>query len=176
MHNIDLYPELFDEMMTNKAEKISDLSKEVPVLLVFLRHFGCVFCKEALSDLSGLRGRMEEKNIKLVFIHMSENPKAEEYFDKFNLKGISHISDPFARYYKAFGLMKGNFSQLYGLRTWIKGYAAVRKGFNLELAKSLGDSTQMPGVFLIKDSSIKESYIHKSASDRPNYDQIINCF
>ena len=165
---------ILKEMVTNKSENLKTLSVEKPVLLVFLRHFGCIFCKEALCDLAEKREQIEDKGIQLVFVHMSENDVAEEYFTKYNLTGISHISDPSGNYYKSFKLTKGSFTQLYGLSTWIRGYEVKKAGHQLEIAKHLGDSTQMPGLFLIHNGEIRKQFIHKKASQRPDYNTFLN--
>ncbi len=172
--NIAIDAAILDEMVTNKFENLKSISQEKPVLLVFLRHFGCVFCKEALSDLADKREQFEKKGIQLVFVHMSENKVADDYFVKYNLKGVSHISDPMANYYKSFKITKGSFLQLYGLQTWIRGYAVKKEGHQLELAKHLGDSTQMPGLFLLHNGEIRQQFIHKTVSDRPDYDKFLN--
>ncbi len=171
---ITIDPAILNEMVTNNYENLEKLSDERPVLLVFLRHFGCIFCKEALCDLSEKRTQFENKGIQLIFVHMSENDIADQYFNNYNLSGVSHISDPTARYYKSFKLTKGSFTQLFGLRTWIRGYSAKKEGHQLELAKHLGDSTQMPGLFLIHNGKIRDQFIHKRASDRPDYDRFLS--
>ncbi len=172
--NIAVDSTILDEMVTNKLENLKSLSEEKPILLVFLRHFGCVFCKEALSNLSKKREQFENRGIQIVFVHMSENDEADDYFIKYKLEGISHISDPMANYYKAFKLTKGSFMQLYGLQTWIRGYSLKKEGHQLEMAANLGDSTQMPGLFLIQNGEVSEQYIHKRASDKPNYEKFLN--
>ena len=168
---IDL--EITNAMVTNSRENLNELSKQQPVFLVFLRHFGCVFCKEALHDLAEQKDNLQSNGIRLVFVHMSDNEVAEEYFIKYGLKGVSHISDPACQYYTAFGITKGTFSQLYGLRTWIRGFGAKKAGFELEMAKNLGDSTQMPGIFVLKDGELVDKFIHKNASERPDYNRLI---
>lgn len=161
-------------MVVNSDDNLYSLSQQKPIMLVFLRHFGCVFCKEALDDLAERKDQIEKKGIALVFVHMSENDIAEKYFEQYNLQGVGHVSDPFCNYYAAFGITKGTFSQLYGLRTWIRGFAAKREGgHELELAKQLGDSTQMPGIFVLKNGAIKDRFIHKLPSDRPDYQKIL---
>lgn len=170
-NSIDL--EIMNAMVTNKGENLMELTNKQPVFLIFLRHFGCVFCKEALHDLSDKKNNLIEKGIRLVFVHMSDNDVANEYFKNYGLEGESHISDPGCNYYTAFGITKGTFSQLYGLRTWIRGFGAKRAGFELELSKNLGDSTQMPGIFSLRQGKITTSFIHKRASDRPDYDNLI---
>jgi thiol-disulfide isomerase/thioredoxin len=160
-------------MVTNTRENLMELTHKQPVFLIFLRHFGCVFCKEALHDLSEKKEEFEAKGIRIVFVHMADNDVANEYFKNYGLKGVAHISDPGCNYYTAFGITKGTFSQLYGLRTWIRGFNAKRAGFELELSKNLGDSTQMPGIFSLHKGKIIQTFIHKRASDRPDYGSLI---
>ncbi len=166
--------EVLSAMTTNTDQVIADICLQQPVLLVFLRHFGCQFCREALDELSQLRPTFAEKGTELVFVHMAENKVAEAYFKKFNLQDVQHISDPNCRFYEAFGLMKGNLSQIFGLQSWIRGFKAQVK-YGAEIGQQLGDNFQMPGVFTLFDGEVKESYIHRNASDRPNYLKMANC-
>ena len=168
---IDL--EIMNAMVTNTSENLMELTRQQPVFLVFLRHFGCVFCKEALHDLSERKQDFIKNGIRLVFVHMSDYDVANEYFKNYGLEGVAHISDPGCNYYSAFGITKGTFSQLYGLRTWIRGFGAKRAGHELEIAKNLGDSTQMPGIFSLNRGKIVDTFIHKRASQIPDYDQLI---
>ena len=168
--------EMLEEMVANTGETLQEMTFKNPVMLVFLRHFGCVFCKEAMTDLSKRRKDFEGQGFRIVFVHMSDTVTAEEYFGKFNLRGITHINDPEQRYYHAFGLFRGSFNQLYGLKTWIRGYQVQKRlGVKLEMAKKLGDSTQMPGVFILQDGEIKDKFIHRHAAERPDYERLLDC-
>lgn len=169
---IDL--EIMNAMVTNSRENLMELTNKSPVFLIFLRHFGCVFCKEALHDLADKKQEFIDRGIRMVFVHMSDAEVADEYFKNYGLEGVDHISDPGCNYYATFGITKGTFSQLYGLRTWIRGFAAKRAGFELELAKNLGDSTQMPGIFLLRNGKVLDLFIHKRASDKPDYQQLMD--
>ena len=166
--------EILSKMTTQRGETLCELSQKRPVLLVFLRHFGCQFCREAMDDLSKRRAKLERSGLDLVFVHMAENDVADDYFRKFNLAGVRHISDPTCRFYAAFGLVKGTFTQLFGLQTWIRGFTYQAK-YGADVGKQLGDNFQMPGAFVIQDGEIKESYVHKTASDRPDYDKLVRC-
>lgn len=173
MNKIRLTTNLMEKMKTSTGKSLLDLSRKQPVLLVFLRHFGCTFCRQALADLKASKTKIEKRGVKLVFVHMSDNATAKEYFNKYGLKNPIHISDIDCKYYAAFGLAKGKFTQLFGLRTWIRGFSAgVVDGHGL--GKQLGDSFQMPGVFTIEDGQVTASYIHEVASDRPDYDQLVS--
>ena len=170
--NVDA--EVMERMKTNEGSTLRELSFQTPVLLVFLRHFGCTFCREALSDIAERRSQIESEGVKLVFVHLTNDEIAERYFNRYDLEGVTHISDPSCRYYAAFGLVKGTVTQLFGLQSWIRGFqAGVLEGHGV--GPMLGDGFQMPGVFVIQNGEVKESFIHKLASDRPNYGDLIQC-
>lgn len=165
---------LMESMTTNGGKTVAEISKEKPVLLVFLRHFGCLFCREALKDLSAKREEFSDKNINLIFVHMAEEDVAQQYFEDFGLTGVDHISDPECKYYSRFGLVKGTYSQLFGFKNWIRGVELTTKGIPFSL-KQIGDGFQMPGIFMIRNQKVEGSFIHKSAADRPDYESIISC-
>ena len=164
----------FSRIITYEGNDLDSLSRPFPLLLIFLRHFGCIFCREALSDIADRREMIEKNNIKVVFVHMTEPSIAEDFFDEYELEGVEHIPDPETRLYRSFELKKAKFSQLFGLKVWARGYQLTKKSeHNLSL-KQIGDNLQMPGVFLIHNGMIVKSFIHNSVSDRPDYDNFIN--
>ena len=168
----DLDPAILEEMMTNTGESLQRISDDRLVLLVFLRHFGCTFCREALTDISKKRSEIEAAGTQIVFVHMTDYETADKYFERYHLEGVVHISDPECRFYQAFGLSKGTFSQLFGLATWIRGFdAGVLQGHGI--GAQIGDGFQMPGIFAIRNGVIKSSFVHKLASDRPDYLQLV---
>ncbi|MFK7933631.1 MAG: SelL-related redox protein [Saprospiraceae bacterium] len=172
-HSID--KQLLETMITNQGESIYKVSQRQPVLLIFLRHFGCTFCREALADISRQRESIEKAGTKIVFVHMTEDETAERYFHRYELYHPIHVSDPICNFYQSFGLVKGNFTQLFGLKSWLRGFnAGIVDGHGIG-SVALGDGFQMPGVFLIDKGEIRNSFVHKEASDRPNYNEMIKC-
>lgn len=161
-------PEILEAIYTSEDEDLYSLSKKQPVMLVFLRHFGCTFCREALSDLSKLRDDLEKRNVRLVLVHMSEDDLATRYFKKYDLVPVDHISDPDLSLYDLFGLNKGSFGQLFGLKVIRRTLTAgVLAGHGLGAPH--GNPNQMPGVFVLKNGSIQRKFMHSSAADRPDY-------
>ena len=161
-------------MCLNTGEKLREISDKQPVMLIFLRHFGCTFCREALSEISMKREELTATGTKIVFVHMSDNDTATRYFNRYNLEGADHISDPECNYYAAFGLVKANATQLMGLRVWMRGFNAGVVGGH-GIGKLMGDSFQMPGIFLIQNGQIRDQYIHKLSSDKPDYAKLTEC-
>ena len=166
--------ELLTKMETNTGNSLSETSHEKPVLLVFLRHFGCVFCREAMKDIGNMLKAIERKGVQVCLVHMSQKEEAELYFKEFNISGILHISDPTATYYEYFGLVRGSFNQIFGLQVWLRTAEIAIKDPKLLSLKKLGDGFQMPGAFLIDKGIVKAKFIHRRASDRPDYMGLID--
>lgn len=168
MMTVTVNPAIIAALRTNTDESVADISHDHPVMLVFLRHFGCVFCRESLSELSELRPRIEQHGTELIFVHMADKDVADDYFFRYRLPGVRHVSDPECLFYQAFGLTKGTLNQLFGLQTWRRGFQNVMsKG--TEMGKHLGDSFQMPGIFVISRGEVANVFVHRFVSDRPDY-------
>lgn len=172
-------PEFWAEMLLqDSGESLAQLADQQPVLLVFLRHFGCSFCREAIHDIARRRQHFEAQGVRIVLVHMApERPVAEQFFKKYKLFPVYHVSDPEKRFYRAFGLGRGTPAQLFGLMNWIRGFeAGVIEGHGFAYhSEDIGDGFQMPGVFVVHKGKILASFIHRAAWDRPDYEEIINC-
>lgn len=160
-------------VILNNGQSLLSLSEKKPVMLVFLRHFGCVFCQEALRELSEKRSSIEAKGCRVVFVHMQESVKAEAYFEKYGLAPTLHISDQSCTLYEHFGLLKGTFSQLFGLQSMVRGFQA---GISMKQfgGAAFGDAFQMPGIFILSNGEVKAKFIHRTVSDRPDYMSLLN--
>ena len=170
------YPDFWEKMITvNSGESLAEISEKQPVMLVFLRFFGCSFCREAISDISQRRKQLESNGFRVVFVHMAPDQEtAEKFFKKYKLFPVDHISDPEKTFYKAFGLSRGTPQQIFGLMNWIRGFqASVLEGHgNNNPSEELGDGFQMPGVFLVHKGVIINQFIHRNPYDRPDYEDI----
>lgn len=169
-------PSFWNEMVsTTSGETLAQMAEKQPVMLVFLRFFGCSFCREAISDIANRRQKFENNGFRVVFVHMAPNAAvAEKFFRKYKLFPVDHISDPEKRFYALFGLGRGTPQQLFGLMNWIRGFqASVLEGHGAELeTPELGDGFQMPGVFVLHKGETIRSFVHRYAHDRPDYEEI----
>lgn len=164
-------PEIERIAMRSKTQyglSIAELSQLSPVLLVFLRHAGCTFCREALADLAAQRKAIEETGTRMVLVHMGSEKHGQSFFRKYGLQNVARVSDPARTVYRAFGLGRGSFLKLFGPKVWIRGFqAGVLKRHGL--GRLVGDGFQMPGVFVLFHGTVLRSYRHQSAADRPDY-------
>lgn len=149
---------------------ILEHSRLRPVLLVFLRHVGCTFCRQALADLSAKRREIEASGTQIVLVHMGHEHAAEQILARYKMDDVPRVWDPGLSVYRAFGLEKGDLRQLMGPRVWLRGFQAGFHGVGIPD----GDVSQMPGVFLVFHGELIKSYRHQSVADRPDYVAMVN--
>lgn len=158
---------LLAETFTRSGTNLADLSERLPILLIFLRHAGCTFCREALSDVAARRSEIEAKGVRVVLVHMSPPEAFARFSAEYGLADLPDVSDPERRLYRGLGLRRGTLAQLLGWDVWLRGARAFFSGHRVGPME--GDGTQMPGVFLVHRGQVMHSFIHKKASDRPDY-------
>jgi peroxiredoxin len=167
--------EFLKQIKTQKGDTLWDLSYERPVLVVFLRHFGCVFCKEALTELGKIKDKISGHNTHLVLVHLADPQTAESFFSQYGLDEVDFVTDPEAIVYQQFGLLKGRLHQMMGLKVWLRTFQqGVVQGHGLS-SQLIGDGFQMPGVFLLFEGEIKDKFIHHTIADKPDYLKLADC-
>lgn len=159
---------LNEQFRSQRGVTLAELSRQHPVLVVFLRHSGCTFCREALQDLREQRDRIEAKGTRIVLVHMGDDESSRAFFESFDLGDVDRISDPECRLYRAYELDRGRIGQLFGLSVFWRGFKCAilnRHG----VGKLGGDGFQMPGAFLVRDNEIVKAFRHQTAASRPDY-------
>jgi hypothetical protein len=165
---------VLQEYRTETGRTLVELLDESPLLLIFLRHFGCSFCRQTLDDVSRIRHTIRAKGIRPVFIHLGTPERAKPYFDYYHLSDVERVSNPDASLYarSVFQLPRKNvFSQFLIPAVW-KGWlqGAVRK-HGVGMIKE--DADQMPGIFYLRDRAIVRAFRYKTIADEPDYLQLI---
>jgi hypothetical protein len=84
---------------------------------------------------------------------------------------VPRVSDPDRTLYHAFGLERGNFGQLFGLRAWLRVVSAAARGHGI--GPLAGDGLQMPGVFLVERGLVRRAFRHVYAGERPDYVEMV---
>lgn len=159
--------------MTQDGYSLLELSQLRPTLVVFLRHAGCTFCREAISDLARLRPELERLGTGLAFVTMSGEPEAWRFFERYGMADVARISDPSCRLYRAFALRRGRWRDLFGWTVWKRGFrAGILEGHGA--GPLAGDGFRMPGVFLVHEGKVLRSYRHDGPADRPDYLRLAN--
>ncbi|MCW5942031.1 MAG: AhpC/TSA family protein [Fimbriimonadaceae bacterium] len=111
-----------------------------PALLVFLRHFGCLFCREQVARLRDLRDR------NIVFVGMGSPSEAAQL--KASLFSPHRfVCDPDRHLYREFGLPRGGVLQMVNARVVGAGARAMAAGHRQ--ARPSADPLQLSGAFLV---------------------------
>jgi len=159
---------------TESGASLLSLTEASPVLLVFLRHFGCSFCRKAISDVADLRGKLTQRNVRPVFVHLGTPEIAKAHFEYYGLSDVERIDDPDATIYRnpIFALGRVNpWLLLVNPVVW----AGWLKGplFKHGIGKIQGDGHQMPGIFFLKGAKIVRQFKYRTIADEPDYLKLV---
>jgi hypothetical protein len=160
---------LLDRTRTESGRTLLQLVDEGPVLLVFLRHFGCAFCRQAIEDVSIVRPELTRGGVQAAFVHLGSPERAKPYFDYYNLSDVERVSNPDGSLYSdpVFALARVSLWQIIRPAVWLAWLRGAIFKYRIGLLKE--DIQQMPGVFFLKDRVIENLYRHRTIADRPNY-------
>ena len=167
-------PDIPETTLTHTGEPLRELARRSPLLIVFLRHGGCPFCRETLADLAARRAAIEGAGVTIVLVHMMEDGAAAELFARYGLDDVPRISDTERRLYGAFELRRGGVGEVVGPRVWWRGFKTAilrRHGFG----KPAGDIFQLPGAFLLVGGRIVRAHRGRTSADRPDFDDLTAC-
>lgn len=163
--------ELLSRTKTESGRTLLSLADEGPMMLAFLRHFGCASARETLADIAKARPELDKRHVRPVFVHMGSPERARPFFKRAGLADAERVSDPSTELYQApvFHLLKSTVipeffsgTQLVLLTqraVWRYGVGSAGKE----------DATQLPGLFFIQNRQIIKAFRHKGVADRPDY-------
>ena len=155
---------------TESGKTLLELAESSPVLLVFLRHFGCSFCRKAISDVAELQGQLAARGVRPVFVHLGTPELAKHYFDYYGLSDVERVSDPDALVYRmpVFALGRQHPAmQLVSPKVWFGWLKGTIFKHGIGMIRE--DGSQMPGIFYLKDGKIARRFIYKTIADEPDY-------
>lgn len=162
-------------IQTESGACLLTLAEESPVLLIFLRHFGCSFCRMTISQIGELRAELRERGVRPVFVHLGTPEIAKAHFDFYELSDVERIHDPDAAIYRNKVFALGQQSPWWQLVNpvvwfgWLKGTI-----FKYGIGKIQGDGSQMPGVFFLKGPKIVRKFVYRNISDQPQWLKLVS--
>ena len=158
-------------LVGSSGQTLAQLSENQRVLVVFLRHSGCTFCREALDDLSKVRPQIEAVGTKIALVHMSPDEDIAPFVQKYGVADLPRFSDPLRQLYREFELQPGRITQMLGLKVMWRGMqAAFHEGHGFGLSEE--SMLQLPGTFLIENGQVLRAFRHESPADRPDYTEL----
>lgn len=137
-------------------------------LLVFLRHFGCVFCRETLADLREV-AEADESFPDVIFFTQG-SPRESRVFLRRYWPGARAISDPDQVFYDGFGV--GRVSRFILLSPQMHAAKRRANAKGHEGGPASGDIWRMPAAFVVEGDRILWGYEPKHPGDHPDFESI----
>ena len=154
--------------VTASGQNLYDLSLQSPLLLVCVRHLGCTFCRETLSDLANQKSEVVRSGLTPVIVSMGTNEQALSMMARYGLTEVAHISDPERHLYRALELPFGTLVQLFG---WSAVWRALGDGtvFRFGFGRIVGNALQLSGAFVVQNGRVVQAIRHASSSERTDF-------
>jgi AhpC/TSA family len=159
---------------TESGANLLRLAEASPVLLIFLRHFGCSFCRQAISDIAGLKEELAQRGVRPVFVHLGTPERAKPFFEYYGIGSVERVSDPEARVYQD---PVFTISRIHPALTlfqpavwagWLKGTI-----FKHGIGAIREDGQQMQAIFFLKGPKIVREFRYKTIADEPDYLKLV---
>src|SRR3984957_6087 len=159
---------------TESGASLLALTEASPVLLIFLRHFGCSFCRQAISDVADLREELARRGVRPVFVHLGTPERAKPFFAYYGIGDVERISDPEARIYQNPVFLLPRIHPVLTLLQpavwagWFKGAL-----FKHRIGAIKEDGEQMQGLFFLKGPKIVRQFRYRTIADEPDYLKLV---
>ncbi|MDV6237489.1 SelL-related redox protein [Leptospira ellisii] len=137
-------------------------------LLVFLRHRGCIFSKEAVFDLREI-SELCLSFPPILFFFPGEESEAASLFSGI-WDDASVVFDPEVSFYEDMGLRTGTLSQLAGPEVLFGTARAALKGHFYGIPGN--NSLRMPGAFLTVRDRVVWEHKYRHIGDHPDWKRI----
>lgn len=157
-------------LVSHRGATLAELSSEKKTLVVFLRHIGCPFCREMVAKLASQQAKLQSGGIQLAIVHMTSPLLATQFLGQYGLDYVHRFSDPECTLYRAFGVSRGSFGQLFGRKVWLRS-GGVAQGHGIGLLS--GDGFRMPAAFVLEHGEIVTAIRATSAADSFDFAKIV---
>jgi peroxiredoxin len=146
--------EVFDA--DGKPVRLSHYWQGERTALVFMRHIGCIFCREQVQDLRDNAAALEEAGVSVVIITPDRPSRARKFVEQYRVP-FPTLTDPERNAYRAYGLMDGSLGQLINPHIIARGAKATLNGTFLNRTTSA--PRQLPGTAIV-DSTGRLLHLH----------------
>ena len=142
-----------------------------PAVVVWLRHYGCLFCREQAAEMRAAKPDITSLGAELVFVGNGSPAQARDFQAQF-APGSIVLTDPDLRTYHLIGARHGVLKTL-GPSVWRSGVRALSRGARQTRVK--GHPFQQGGVLvLVPGDRAVFSYISGEAGDHPPVADVVD--
>jgi hypothetical protein len=169
---VDRIPEsLLDRPVTGVNLMPGSLGDQLgsgPTLLVFLRFFGCIFCRETVADIREASESQPDYPA-VLFVNQASPTECRAFVRRY-WPDARVISDPNLEVYDEFGIGRASFIKALGPSVF-RAYARAKAKGHVQGAPA-GDIWRLPGVIVADQARIVWSYTPSHAADHPDFGAI----
>jgi peroxiredoxin len=138
-----------------------------PVVLVFLRYFGCPFCQAQVVGLREEQDRFEDTGAEVVLVGQGD-ATAEAAFREARGVPFPILLDADRHAYRAYGLSRGTSMQLFGPKVALPFLRANVHHETRQHGLKGGSFRQMPGTFVVDGTGVVLlAHRNRTVADNP---------
>ncbi len=144
----DMAPDPVAFALDGRRITLSSLRSGNWTAYAFMRHMGCIFCREQLIELRDRKADLDRAGVHVVPVTLGSVEWTKRVMDELKIPFTPAVS-PDGRAHLAFGFGPGRLLQLAGLRVIGRAIAAFVKGSGFEMPESGSIARIMPGVVVV---------------------------
>jgi peroxiredoxin len=160
----DRFPDLTLDSLEGPV-RLSSRWASRPLVIAFMRHFGCAFCREHLIRLGRAHDELRAAGGEVIAVFQY---RAEPSVSFCRSRGLPFecLGDPTRAGYKAVGLERGERREYMGVRIYRHWFRAAKVG--AYVGRPQGDIAQRPGTFVVgSDGEVLLAHYNLSSPDNP---------
>lgn len=104
-----------------------------------------------------------------MFVYQGTEAQAPMFFDRLDPNAVA-IADPDADLYRSFGVERGGWRAMFGVRSWLAGIGATLGGHRI--GRKIGDPWTLPLVVAVENRRVIWEHRGTFAGDHPDVDDI----
>jgi peroxiredoxin len=167
----DAFPNLTLDSIAGPVQ-LSERWSRRPLVIVFMRHFGCAFCREHLIRLTRAHDEIGATGAEVVAIFQYRIEPTKRFCES---RGVPFdcLGDPSRESYEAVGLGRGERKEYIGLnvmKNWLK---VARVGAVAGMPRG-GDIALRSGTFVVdRTGTVRFAHYNVSSPDNPAVETIL---
>lgn len=148
--------------LDGRSVRLGDVWRDGTAVLVFVRHFGCIFCRQQVADITPYLDRIRASGAEVFLVGNGTVDEARAFNDEQPL-GMRVLTDPTRHAFCAAGMRRGPRTVMRP-SVILKGIRAFLAGFRQTAVA--GDPLQQGGIVVVgRDGRERFRYVGDYAGD-----------
>lgn len=141
-------PDIQVQTTNDMTISLAQIWQKQPILIFFLRHFGCALCRSHLHSIRDNYDQFRERGAEVIAMTFAD-PRGAAQFVHQNRLPFRVFADPLRNSYRAFTLAEGTLNDALGLDVLARQVTQALRG-NIPYMTSIGSSIkQLGGTFIV---------------------------